>query len=359
MWFKRKYRVILWFIVGSLSAVDGLAADLILHLKGRNYSKLDLSVTLCNYERVNIPGLKQTDTWYFHIPDSIYEMQNTLDIRSVDSVTHYMTFVIDDKKRQVDFSLCKGCTELSVNYIGSNEIRDNIAFGNKTVIFDEFGIQKPTDEMIAFWRVNYDRNANNFTNFLSEVKSFSHTHFALAYIYNNYYLFNRKQLKQLYHSLSPELQKSLIGEKINNFLLLKEFPNIQLTTLDNNYTSIIQDFRKYTLVVFSASWCKPCRDEIPVLLKLYQDLHTKGLNIIYVSIDKQNTVPAWKGMIKSYKIPWKSFLAYKEMNKVNDLYMVRGIPMSYLVYPTKKFIKIDIRQKEQRQLLYNLFSKRK
>ncbi|NLI36233.1 MAG: redoxin domain-containing protein [Bacteroidales bacterium] len=70
----------------------------------------------------------------------------------------------------------------------------------------------------------------------------------------------------------------------------------------NNKEQVIIDSKKYNLIVFSASWCGPCREEIPILKHIYNDLNAK-LDIVYISIDEAKTVEAWQKLIQMEAIP--------------------------------------------------------
>jgi thiol-disulfide isomerase/thioredoxin len=54
---------------------------------------------------------------------------------------------------------------------------------------------------------------------------------------------------------------------------------------------------KYTLVMFWASWCHKCEQEIPVLIPLYAKYHSKGFETIGVSIDQARK--SWSDIVES------------------------------------------------------------
>ncbi len=65
----------------------------------------------------------------------------------------------------------------------------------------------------------------------------------------------------------------------------KHAPDFELKSLDGG-TARLSDYRgKIVLLNFWATWCAPCRVEMPTLMDLYEKYHTQGLEIIGVSMD--------------------------------------------------------------------------
>ncbi|MBP9984636.1 MAG: TlpA family protein disulfide reductase, partial [Prevotella sp.] len=83
---------------------------------------------------------------------------------------------------------------------------------------------------------------------------------------------------------------------------------------------------KIFLVDFWASWCVPCRKEIPNLKNIYAANSKKGLEIISVSIDKNEA--AWKKALEKEKLPWPNGI---DKSGVDDLYHVQAIPAIFIV----------------------------
>lgn len=87
---------------------------------------------------------------------------------------------------------------------------------------------------------------------------------------------------------------------------------------------------KYTLLEFWASWCSPCRAEIPNLKKAYQKYKDLGLEIYSVSIDAKKE--DWEEALKEEKTTWpNSLLVGDEGKKQVSSYGVQGIPASFLI----------------------------
>ncbi|MFC0777520.1 TlpA family protein disulfide reductase [Flavobacterium sp. HJSW_4] len=85
----------------------------------------------------------------------------------------------------------------------------------------------------------------------------------------------------------------------------------------------------WVLVDFWASWCKPCIDEQPLLIKLHNQ-YAGYLSIYGVSMDTKK--PLWTGAIAKAKLPWTnvSDLKYWQSPVVGD-YMLQAVPLNFLI----------------------------
>ncbi|MDR2058132.1 MAG: AhpC/TSA family protein [Dysgonamonadaceae bacterium] len=94
---------------------------------------------------------------------------------------------------------------------------------------------------------------------------------------------------------------------------------------------------KYVLLDFWASWCPPCREEAPNLVKLYNEYKGKNLEIVSYSLDKNKE--AWKKGIETLNLTWPqmSDCEYWDSPAVK-LYAVQSIPCTVLIDPEGKII---------------------
>ena len=106
-------------------------------------------------------------------------------------------------------------------------------------------------------------------------------------------------------------------------------PEINLTTPDGKKISL-RDFRgKVVMLNFWASWCVPCREEMPAMEKLYQEFKDKNFVILAVAVKdrKQDAVDFVKELKLTYPV------ALDPDAKVGQEYGAWGLPATYLIGP--------------------------
>ncbi|RYE18987.1 MAG: AhpC/TSA family protein [Sphingobacteriaceae bacterium] len=112
---------------------------------------------------------------------------------------------------------------------------------------------------------------------------------------------------------------------------------------------------KYVLLDFWASWCGPCRQENPNVVKAYNQYKNKNFTILSVSLDRPNAKDAWLQAIKDDGLTWNhvSDLQFWN-NQVAKLYSIQSIPGNFLIDPTGKIVAKDLRGEELEQKLAQL-----
>lgn len=118
------------------------------------------------------------------------------------------------------------------------------------------------------------------------------------------------------------------------------------TVTDESFTlSTLVPQKKLVLLDFWASWCVPCIREMPRLNELYTQYKEKGLEIVGISLDEQES--AWKKAIETNEIPWIHVMCgNKKPESASHRYNVRSIPYTVLIDSTGTIIAINLRGEE-------------
>lgn len=140
------------------------------------------------------------------------------------------------------------------------------------------------------------------------------------------------------------------AKKLKRLAVGQPAPEIASFT-PNNKAVNLSDFKgKYVLVDFWASWCAPCRQENPNIVKQYHAFKDRGFTVLGVSLD--NNPGSWMRAIQDDKLEWtqvSDLQAWSSDLIVN--YRIKAIPTSYLLNPEGEIIAKNLRGKELESFL--------
>ncbi len=159
--------------------------------------------------------------------------------------------------------------------------------------------------------------------------------------------------REIYQNLSRTLFLNAYVRKLCETKLAKlelvgqPAPKVSVTDL-NGKPIDLQDYQgKWVLVDFWATNCPPCLKEFPRLKRFYRSRHSKGLEIVGISLDEEeDTVQAFQ---KSWNLPWTLAMSQSDKDATRDNFHVPTIPAMYLINPQGKVTLVDpdVRELEQ------------
>lgn len=148
---------------------------------------------------------------------------------------------------------------------------------------------------------------------------------------------------------NDEVYREIVREReVNkNTGIGAQYTDIALNTPEGKLIKV-SDFvgkNKVTMIDFWASWCGPCRQEMPNVIKAYNEYRDKGFAVVGVSLDSDKE--AWKDAIQKLGIPWPQMSDLKGWQSAGAaLYNVRSIPATVLIDQDGKIIAKDLRGEE-------------
>ena len=140
-----------------------------------------------------------------------------------------------------------------------------------------------------------------------------------------------------------EEHKKTITASYNELLKVgRGLPSPKFTNYENysGGTSSLDDFKgKFVYIDIWATWCGPCKAEIPSLQKIETAYHGKNIAFVSISVDKAKSHDKWKEMIAKEKMGGIQLFADKDFDSqfIKD-YLIRGIPRFILIDPQGKIV---------------------
>ena len=130
-------------------------------------------------------------------------------------------------------------------------------------------------------------------------------------------------------------------------------------TLDGKPFDISQYKGKVVVVDFWATWCGPCRAELPNLKAVYEKYHSRGLEVVGVSLD--NSKEDLANFLKANDLPWKILVSTEPNrsgfdNPIADQYGISGIPTVFLMNRDGKVVSLAARGEQLGELVNGLIN---
>lgn len=140
-----------------------------------------------------------------------------------------------------------------------------------------------------------------------------------------------KEHADYYNSLPEDVKNSFYGRRMRmeiwpELAIAGEVKAFKLTGDDGkeyDFAAFAKG-KKYVLLDFWASWCGPCRKELPNVKKAYAEFRDQGFEVVSISIDQKES--DWRKALAEEQLEWPNF----RDNAVADQFKVKAVPTVYL-----------------------------
>lgn len=236
---------------------------------------------------------------------------------------------------------------------------ESVAILEKVKKFEKENNPKMQKALAAKDTVTVNKIKKEYQNFQNDMNDYSKTFiknnpdaFISVLLLENFLMreyIPATEIKSFYDKLDKKLVNTKSAQNIKKTLDLmlavvvgKPAPKFSAKSPEGKLISLDESLGKVTIVDFWASWCAPCRKENPNVVALYNEYHSKGLNIIGVSLDQDAT--KWKDAIAKDNLSWIHVSNLKYWDEpIGKQYGISSIPATFILDAKGNIVAKDLR----------------
>ena len=106
-------------------------------------------------------------------------------------------------------------------------------------------------------------------------------------------------------------------------------PDFSLESLSGDQISLSDMRGKVIILNLWASWCPPCRAEMPALQRVYQENHERGLEVLAVNMTAQDNIAAVTDFVQEFNLTFPILLDIS--GEVGNAYLMRALPTTFFI----------------------------
>ncbi|MBA3558407.1 MAG: TlpA family protein disulfide reductase [Gemmatimonadaceae bacterium] len=122
-----------------------------------------------------------------------------------------------------------------------------------------------------------------------------------------------------------------LGDELFQVTIGSEAPNFSAVTLDATPLQRSIDSYKGEVVLLNiwATWCEPCRVEMPSIERLHSEFAARGLKVVAVSIDQPGMEEQIRGFAREYGLTFE--ILHNQTGDIQRQYQMTGVPETFVI----------------------------
>lgn len=235
------------------------------------------------------------------------------------------------------------------------------------VLFKQQKYQQALDVILESDRLSteklpwpYIMAADVYLKLKSKEKAFAYLYKAVdrGFISHKDLFSQEAEFNELYQGLEHDPGYKKLVDKINAKIGIgKSAKDFSVELLNGEQFTLSKGKGKVIMVDFWATWCPPCRKEIPQLKQYYEKFKSRGFEIIGISLDSKKEV--LKKFMDKEKVPWKiAFSGDNWQDETVKLYGVNSVPSYWLIDRKGVLRYFNLRGEELREAIVSLLTEK-
>ncbi len=159
----------------------------------------------------------------------------------------------------------------------------------------------------GFLDANSKNREERYNSFIQIIKKFPSSAYLLNSIYSSKSGYTKEELLQVINTFNKNIRNTVQGKKLLAYALNKpngpeQIQNFVFIDNKDKPQHIYETAASLNMIVLWASWCGPCRAEIPGLKEIYAKFQDKGLNVVSISVDDDKS--SWLKAVQVEDMKW-------------------------------------------------------
>lgn len=213
----------------------------------------------------------------------------------------------------------------SIKYTGKGEIENN------------FLAQATLNESTFNYNELLAADEANFNKMIEAKKNSDFQKLESAKLDSNFVVLQKQNIEESLFGLKQYYNQKLAGKKMNNL----KAPSFDFENHAGGKTTLESLKGKYVYIDLWATWCGPCRAEIPFLKELEKSLHDKNIAFVSISTDSEKDHEKWRTFVKEKELTGIQLYADRANMDFIKAFNVNTIPRFILIDPSGTVVDAD------------------